>query len=720
MSDRRKEFFIGMMVIGVIAGVFLMTVLFGAERGFFIGGKGGQRMTIVFQKGGGISQNSLVLKNGIKIGRVYSVELVDEVGRSEVHVSFELEPGIKIYSNEYAKINRTILGDASIEFVDDPDYVGEIFEIGTGDVIPGRNTGDLMGTVSNIEGDLAQALQNINKASEGVTLFMQNINTILGDEVELEEKKERLQGVFSNLTSTLESVDQLANNLNLIVSDEEILTNIRKTTAEAPALLEQINHLTNGAQNFMDNAHKIGDKVGDALDHAKRTFDLVDQNLDNVLVFTTSLKDEGPQMMTALNESSVEIKSTISNLRNTAVNISELAETLNEKLNDPDTTFGALSDPDTAKSLRHIVKNAEEISQKLYPILDDARVFSNKVAHRPSSLIWDKTTTKGGSSYEKFGLQSLSPAGGLSSPLYRQTPAGAKIRERNYYEPSADVDYMNPSTRAAYERAVAELEGAREQNALLSGGQGVGGLSLLPSVSTKGGRGLFGGAFGRGCSERKERVRWSLASLWNSLQDGGATEESDVVPVEAQALQPYAASFVGYDQYDDGFASVGQPIYETAGTGYGEIQDYESYDASPYDPSQTSAPFQASECGTSECGVPQRSECGVGCDVDCAPGCDLAPSRLASSITTGKGYDPNGGYSGGYTRPNNKDERVGQKPARLMETGELGPYDPSDLGADETPQIEELPPTINRPASSTQSDEFEDDGLPLEFAPPAL
>ena len=719
MSDRKKEFFIGMMVIGVIAGVFLMTILFGAERGFFIGGKGGQRMTIVFQKGGGISQNSLVLKNGIKIGRVYSVELVDEVGRSEVHVSFELEPGIRIYSNEYAKINRTLLGDASIEFVDDPDYVGEVFEIGAGDVIPGRNTGDLMGTVSNIEGDLAQALQNINKASEGVTLFMQNINTILGDEVELEEKKERLQGVFSNLAETLESVNNLANNLNLIVSDEEILSNIRTTTAEAPALLKQINNLTNGAQDFMNNAHEIGEKVGDALDRAKHTFDLVDKNLDNVQVFTTSLAEEGPQMMTALNESSVEIKTTISSLHDTAGNISQLAATLNERLNDPDSTFGALADPETAKSLRHIVKNAEEISKKLYPILDDARVFSNKIAHRPSSLVWDKTTSKGGSPYEKFGMQSLSPAGGLSSPLYRQTPSGAKIRERNFYEPSADVDYMEPTTRAAYEKAVAELDGARAQNALLSRGRGDG-LNLLPTVSTKGERGLFAGMFGRRSSERKERVRWSLASLWNSLQEEDAMEECDVVPVEAQALQPYSASFVGYDQYDDGLASVGQPIYEAVGADYGEIQDYERYDASPYDPSETTASLQSSECGISECGVPQRSECGVGCDVDCAPNCDLAPGRLASSITTGKGYDPNGGYSGGYTRPNNMNESVGQKPTRQTATGELGPYNPSNSDFDEPTQIEELPPTINRPASSTIGGDFEDDGLPLEFTPPSM
>ena len=104
MANRRMEFFIGMMVIGIVAGVFVMTILFGSEKGFFVGG-GGKRLTIVFEQAAGVTQNSLVLKNGIKIGRVYSVELEDDPQKPQVLVTFELYPDAKIYSNEYARIN---------------------------------------------------------------------------------------------------------------------------------------------------------------------------------------------------------------------------------------------------------------------------------------------------------------------------------------------------------------------------------------------------------------------------------------------------------------------------------------------------------------------------------------------------------------------------------------------------------------------------------------
>ena len=61
MSNRRMEFFIGMMVIGIIAGVFVMTLLFHSDSGFFVGGNRGTRMSIEFKNGAGINQNSLVL-----------------------------------------------------------------------------------------------------------------------------------------------------------------------------------------------------------------------------------------------------------------------------------------------------------------------------------------------------------------------------------------------------------------------------------------------------------------------------------------------------------------------------------------------------------------------------------------------------------------------------------------------------------------------------------
>ncbi len=718
------EFFIGTMVIGIIAGVFVMTILFGSEKGFFVGSSGGKRLTILFEKGSGISQNSLVLKNGIKIGRVFSVELDDEPENSSVRVSFELEPQYKIYSNEYAKINRTLLGDASIEFVDDPDYVGDIFEIvDSDDVIKGRNTGDLMGTVSSIEGDLAQALQNINTASQGVTRFMENVNDIIGDETELQLKKERLQNVFSELEGALSSIRSLASNMDAVVSDPEIIDNIRRATSEAPNILERATELTDGAKKFMSDANAMSADIRKTLARAETTFDLVDKNLDNVNVFTTSLAENGPEMMTALNESSVEIKETINKISTAVINISDLAASLNEKLDDPDSIFGMLHDEETTKSIKHIVKNAEEITQKLYPILDDARVFSNKVAHKPSSLIWDKTTTKGGSGNTKYGFQSLSPTGGLTSSLFRQTPNGSRIRERNYYEPLADERFMDERTKSAYQETLARLDSSRAANRAVRAQR----LypdnysQLLPPTSAdRDYRAGYGDAFSP--AAKTNRVKRCLESFWDRMafwrQDSKSTDAASAYAMREYAYanddaelygdeycdeyyadgtegsdfggeDDYGMTLVGYDSGVDGAYGLGQPSYETLNSAPG--------------------------CAAPGCDVP-------GCDV---PGCDV-PGGGASNGRAPKASFLQGGYgnraddprpAGAYGVP-----FAGEKLDFSLADDEEGEeYQEEYQDYAEEGEYEELPTSINRRAKSPKvgaDSPFEDDGLPLEFAPP--
>ncbi len=697
-SNRRMEFFIGMMVIGIIAGVFVMTILFGSEKGFFVGKTGGKRLTILFEKGSGISQNSLVLKNGIKIGRVYSVELDDNPENSAVKVSFELEPNYKIYSNEYAKINRTILGDASIEFVDDPAYPGEVYEIVDSDeLIRGRNTGDIMGTVSNIEGDLAQALQNINSASQGVTQFMENINTILGDQTELQVKKERLQSVFTELEGALTSIKTLASNMDAVVSDPEIVDNIRKATAQAPEILNRVTELTDGAKQFMADANEMGADVRGTLKRAERTFDLVDKNLDNVNVFTTSLAENGPQMMTALNDSSVEIKSTINNISLAVSNISDLAKNLNEKLEDPNSPLGLLQDEETAKSLRHIVKNAEEITKKLYPIMDDARVFSNKIAHRPSSLIWDKTTSKGGIATGRYGFQSDSPNGGLSSSLFRMTPSGSRIRERSQYDPCANDERADAS--ATYRYDCDELDVARNSDGRYATQFPSDYSRALPTPSA-----------------RTERTRWSLNSFWDMLGFGKSRAREEERRFEL-ARARYAQGFRGAN-YAEGY-----------GAEYCEDGEFEDARFVGYE--EPSVESQLYAVAQPSYAYPSDGDClPASCNpLGCAPGPGAGGVRQPTYASLSG--------SQGVSRRAGDPEPVGAYGVTelTVEAGEfnLSEDETDDYNTDasdefEEGEIEELPTSINRrttngapiasPSNGGYGGDFEDDGLPMEFAPP--
>ena len=56
-------------------------------------------------------------------------------------------------------------------------------------------------------------------------------------------------------------------------------------------------------------------------------------------------------------------------------------------LNDPSSAIGQLmNNPELVRHLTRAIKNIDEITRQLKPILDDARVFSDKIARHPEVL----------------------------------------------------------------------------------------------------------------------------------------------------------------------------------------------------------------------------------------------------------------------------------------------------------------------------------------------
>lgn len=405
MASKRMEFLIGMMVVTVFVTIVFMTVLFVPQKKLFNAG-GGKKMTILFDKAAGITNNSRVMKSGIEIGRVFKSELNEQPEKSEVRVTFKLNPDAKIFSNEYARINRTILGDAAIEFVKNPNYKGDIFELKSSDSIAGVPGGDLTATVSNIEGDLAKAIQSVNTAAKELTTFMGNLNHFMGTPEELDRKKGRLETIFKELNDTLITTRNLAANMNSIVADKKVQNNIRMAASNIPDILGKVDALLGNANILADDFRQTMSKTHD-------TFDMVGKNLDNLHNFTAALAEDGPEFISSLNESSSDMRQMIGN-------ISLLAEDLVNQMDNPETPLGMLSDPEVGESIRAVVKNAEVITEKVHPILDDTRVFTNKIAHKPSSLVWPGKTYKGSPtlSSTQYNFQSYSPGGGLTSPLF--------------------------------------------------------------------------------------------------------------------------------------------------------------------------------------------------------------------------------------------------------------------------------------------------------------
>jgi phospholipid/cholesterol/gamma-HCH transport system substrate-binding protein len=85
--------------------------------------------------------------------------------------------------------------------------------------------------------------------------------------------------------------------------------------------------------------------------------------------------------------------STVEQIRDMVRNVNDITgvmETVLKRVENGEGTLGALmTDRQLYDRLNHTAKNLEEISYKLKPIVDDARVISDKVARHPGVIVRD-------------------------------------------------------------------------------------------------------------------------------------------------------------------------------------------------------------------------------------------------------------------------------------------------------------------------------------------
>jgi hypothetical protein len=99
-------------------------------------------------------------------------------------------------------------------------------------------------------------------------------------------------------------------------------------------------------------------------------------NLENLEQFTGPLGQRADELYEELQRSAIE-------LRRTLTNVSQFTESLQ----DGQGTIGRLvHDDELYVSIRNVVANAEEATKRLRPVIEDMRIFTDKIARDPSQL----------------------------------------------------------------------------------------------------------------------------------------------------------------------------------------------------------------------------------------------------------------------------------------------------------------------------------------------
>ena len=342
MSDRVMQFRVGVVVLATAIITGILIVLFGDLPSLV---QATSPLKMSFTDARGVADGTPVRKNGILVGRVADVQL-DE--RGGVSVLAKIDSYVPIYRDEQPRIASTLLGDAEIQLV--PGTVRPPRQrVGKDEVLIGAVSRDPFEVFATLEPKLGGAMQSLAEASESVKKLTDNLDRLLLGE------DDKFSSMVQKTDAALDAFNLAMANINDVMGDPQARANLKQTLNSLPDVINDLRTTVQG----------IGETV-----------DTADRNLRNLEGLTKPLGERGEGMV-------AQIDVTIGRLDETLQQASMFTKALNESQG----TLGKLvRDPQVYNDLAQAAGNVNRLTRELRPIVDDVRVFTDKIARHPEQL----------------------------------------------------------------------------------------------------------------------------------------------------------------------------------------------------------------------------------------------------------------------------------------------------------------------------------------------
>lgn len=329
----------------------LLVMLFGDLQ---LPGTAKYTLYINFPRAPGVAVGTPVRKSGVSIGRVAGIELKDEGG---VRIVADIDAKRRVLTSEICTIkSSSVLGDAVLEFVladrDDPSARPLV----DGAEIDGIVTGNPLEVIGNLEQDIRGALISIRGAGNEVRQTAEGLRkAFAGEDEQLPRILQKTERALDQLNKSLRTVDN-------VFGDPQMQENLKRSLQDLP--------------KFFDDARGTLAKANETFDGFQRMSLRAEDNLQNLEKFTKPLSERGPIL--------------VDNIDGILANVNSLTEQLDELaggLSQRNGTIGRLLRDDTIYDrLDRTLANVEDLTFRLRPIMEDVRIFTDKIARDPRQL----------------------------------------------------------------------------------------------------------------------------------------------------------------------------------------------------------------------------------------------------------------------------------------------------------------------------------------------
>lgn len=317
-----------------------------------------------FPEAPGVTANTPVNKSGILIGRVVQTTLLDDGGG--VVATLRIDGNRILKNNEVCRIGTSgILGDAVLEFVPsnarvavepyrDGDYIDGVVAQDPLRVMESATT--VLDMLSSLEEDVRMALVAIEGAGQRVGEVADSLSGMVNNnQDQFRRILAKAETAMNGFQSAVTSIDSAARSIDDLVGDEDLQIALQQALDVMPQLMNEASEVMESLSGVVARA---------------------DQNLKNLEGITEPFGQRGQQFAEAV-ESGIQDIDTI---------LGQLV-TFSEAINNKEGSLGQLIyNRDLYDRLNASAGNIEHLSRRLRPIVEDARVFTDKVARDPGRL----------------------------------------------------------------------------------------------------------------------------------------------------------------------------------------------------------------------------------------------------------------------------------------------------------------------------------------------
>lgn len=429
MDENKLRFGVGVLVIAAIGIAVILTFLFGAFPTVL---KDEYVLNVRFPSAEGVGTNTPVLRDGVRIGRVADIQLLPEGG---VLLTLQMDDNQKLTHHYIPRIGigSLITGDAKLEFVragpnqlaaihgDDPEIISEPYSDGEY-LNYGTKAEDPFATFFSLEEELRSTMSSIRNAGQAIEQAGSSVETLVSDvrdfmginvparsdgapatsprdypgglrpvafqppaaqppqpdpaDPDAAPPRVTVRELTAEAIETLQEFQGAIRDVRSIVGDPAIRANLQRTIEQMPQVLEETRTTLQATQDTFQSFERAGREFEQVGQTAQQTVEKLNTTATNLEQFTEPLGQRGGELIE-------QVMTSLANLDNALLQVDEFGRLLNQK----DGTLQRLMEDDELYwQIQRTVENIETASARIRPILDDVRVFTDKVARDPRQL----------------------------------------------------------------------------------------------------------------------------------------------------------------------------------------------------------------------------------------------------------------------------------------------------------------------------------------------